>query len=53
MKTVVEEAEAVYSSARARVHEVLVGEHGKDDYEAEEGAGPEDETDWDKYLHFG
>ena len=51
MKTVVEEAEAVYSSARARVHEALVGAHGEDEY-YEDGEG-EDTADWDKYLHFG
>lgn len=53
MKTVVEQAEAVYSSARARVHEVLVGEQGKDDYDEDDDDGEVHETDWDKYLHFG
>ena len=53
MKTAVEQAEAVYSSARARVHEVLVGEQGKDDYDEDDEDGDVHEQDWDKYLHFG
>lgn len=53
MKTVVEDAEAVYSSARARVHEALMGEDGEEEDDDEGGSFPADDVDWDKYLHFG
>lgn len=59
MKSVVEEAEAVYSQARARVHAALSDVHhheGEGHGEGEEDFGEHfhgDDTDWDKYLHFG
>ena len=53
MKTVVEDAEAVYSSARARVHEALMGEDGEEEDDDEGDSFPTDDVDWDKYLHFG
>jgi len=56
MKTVVEEAEAVYSQARARVHDALVGMHHDGAHGGEHDddmSGDDDDTDWDKYLAFG
>jgi len=55
MKTVVEEAEAVYSQARARVHEALIGMHhtAGENREATDDDDDDDDTDWDRYLAFG
>ena len=54
MKTVVEEAEAVYSQARARVHDALIGmHHGEHGGDGGDMSDDHDDTDWDKYLAFG